>query len=140
MPDLGPSPYPSLPRITVTQNGVTKLLKGINPFKATGPDEIPAFILKNTADSLSPYLTYLYQFSLDTGTVPDDWRKANVVPIYKKGEKHVASNYRPVSLTSIVCKLLEHIIHSTVMGHFEHHRILCDEQHGFRARRSCESQ
>ncbi|KAK3083079.1 hypothetical protein FSP39_013376 [Pinctada imbricata] len=126
--------------ITVTENGVTKLLKGINPFKATGPDEIPAFIMKNTADSLSPYLTYLYQFSLDTGTVPDDWRKANVVPIYKKGEKHVASNYRPVSLTSIVCKLLEHIIHSTVMGHFEHHRILCDEQHGFRARRSCESQ
>ena len=140
MPDKGPSPFQTMPPIKVSNNGVLKLLRGLNPFKATGPDEIPSFILKNTADSLSPYLTHLYQYSFDTGTVPDDWKKANIVPIFKKGEKHVPSNYRPVSLTSIACKLLEHSIHSTVMDHFDKYSILCDEQHGFRARRSCESQ
>jgi hypothetical protein len=69
--------------------------------KATGPDEIPAYILKNMADHLAPYLTKLCQISLDHGLVPDNWKKANIVPVFKKGEKHMASNYRPVSLTSI---------------------------------------
>ena len=92
------------------------------------------------ADHLAPYLTKLYQISLDRGLVPDDWKKANIVPVFKKGEKHMASNYRPVSLTSIACKLLEHIVHSSIMDHFDRHQVLCDEQHGFRVKRSCESQ
>ena len=58
----------------------------------------------------------------------------------KKGDKHKVANYRPVSLTSITCKLLEHIIHSNVMAHFDKHHILKDHQHGFRKRRSCETQ
>lgn len=140
MPDKGPSPYPSMMKIQVNSQGVVKLLRGLRPFKATGPDEIPAYILKNMADHLAPYLTKLYQISLDRGLVPDDWKKANIVPVFKKGEKHMASNYRPVSLTSIACKLLEHIVHSSIMDHFDHHQVLCDEQHGFRVKRSCESQ
>ena len=126
--------------IVVHERGVPKLLKGLRPFKATGPDEIPAFILKQAATPLAPYLTRIFQLSLDHGKIPDEWRKANIVPIYKKGEKHQPANYRPVSLTSIPCKLLEHVVHSTVMDHFDRHNILCDEQHGFRARRSCETQ
>lgn len=74
------------------------------------------------------------------GEIPSDWREALVVPIFKKGDKHQASNYRPVSLTSIVCKLLEHIIHSSVMKHFDQNEVLCDNQHGFRKKRSCETQ
>eukprot|EP00745_Piridium_sociabile_P038114 TRINITY_DN6956_c0_g1_i9.p1 TRINITY_DN6956_c0_g1~~TRINITY_DN6956_c0_g1_i9.p1 ORF type:complete len:264 (+),score=58.10 TRINITY_DN6956_c0_g1_i9:30-821(+) len=76
------------------------------------------------------------------GEVPDDWRHAWIVPIFKKGEKHLACNYRPVSLTSIRCKVLEHIVHSSIMRHLDAYRILCDSQHGFRRRRrrSCESQ
>ena len=77
--------------------------------------------------------------SLESGNIPDDWR-TSIVPIFKKGDKHQASNYRPVSLTSISCKLLEHIIHSQVMDHFDHHSILSNSQHGFRSRRSCETQ
>lgn len=126
--------------ITTHERGVLKLLKGLRLFKATGPDEIPAFILKHSAESLAPYLTWMYQLSLDQGQIPDEWRRANIVPIYKKGEKYQPSNYRPVSLTSIACKLLEHVVHGTVMDHFDQHNILCDEQHGFRARRSCETQ
>ena len=84
-------------------------------------------------------MTRLYQHSLDTGETPTDWKNAFVVPIFKKGEKHVPSNYRPVSLTSIACKVLEHVVHSSVMRHFDKNQILTDKQHGFRARRSCET-
>ena len=140
LPDLGTSPHPTMDNIVIHERGVYKLLKGLRPFKATGPDEVPANTLKQAAESLAPYLTRMFQLSLDEGKIPDEWRKANIVPIFKKGEKHQPSNYRPVSLTSIACKLLEHIIHSTVMDHFDRHNILCDEQHGFRSRRSCETQ
>ena len=69
-----------------------------------------------------------------------DWRSANVTAIFKKGDRFKASNYRPVSLTSLCCKLQEHIIVSSTVKHLEHHKILTDCQHGFRARRSCETQ
>ena len=136
MPDRGPNSYPSMMKIQVNNQGVVKLLRGLRRFKATGPDEIPAYM----ADHLAHYLTKLYQISLDRGLVPNDWKKANIVPVFKKGEKHMASNYRPVSLTSIACKLLEHIVHSSIMNHFDRHQVLCDGQHGFRVKRSCESQ
>lgn len=66
LPDKSPSPLPSMPDIEVNWKGVHKLLKGIKPFKATGPDSIPAFILKAAADQLAPILARIYQTSLDT--------------------------------------------------------------------------
>ena len=72
--------------------------------------------------------------------MPSDWKEALVVPIYKKGDKQQPANYRPVSLTSITCKVLEHIIDSSVMQHFDLHHVLNDAQHGFRNIRSCETQ
>ena len=91
-------------------------------------------------DELAPILTQLYQYSLAEGEIPSDWRDARIVPVFKKGEKHLPSNYRPVSLTSIDCKLLEHITHSNITSHFDRYNILTDKQHGFRIRRSCETQ
>ena len=123
--------------IRMHRNGVLKLLRDLKIHKATGPDEVHAFILRSAASQLSPILTRLYQYSLDNGQVPTDWKNAHIVPVFKKGEKHLPSNYRPVSLTSIVCKVLEHIVHSSVMNHFDRHKILTDNQHGFRAKRSC---
>ena len=140
MPDKGPSPYPDMPAIQVATAGVCKLLKGTNSHKATGPDGIHARVLHEYADQIAPALTKIFQMSLESGNIPDDWRSASIVPIFKKGDKHQASNYRPVSLTSISCKLLEHIIHSQVMDHFDRHSILSNSQHGFRSRRSCETQ
>ena len=140
LPDKGPSSYPTMPDITVSERGVRKLLQNLNCHKASGPDEIPTQILHAAADELAPILAKLFQFSLDSGKTPQDWRDAHVVPIYKKGDRHIPANYRPVSLTSITCKLLEHIIHSNVMSHFDANNILTDKQHGFRKRRSCESQ
>lgn len=140
IPDKGDSPFPAMDDIQVGEGGVRKLLRNLQTAKATGPDSIPAFILKTAADELAPILTRLFQLSLDSGEVPTDWRHAWVVPIFKKGERHLAANYRPVSLTSITSKILEHIIHSSVMKHFDHHNILTDSQHGFRQKRSCETQ
>ena len=90
--------------------------------------------------SITPVLTTIFQASIDQGTVPDDWKTAFVTPLFKKGDRSKASNYRPVSLTSVCCKVIEHIIHSQVISHLERHNILADQQHGFRKRRSCESQ
>ena len=126
--------------ITITENGVYKLLRNIKPHKATGPDNIQARYLKELALELTPAITFLFQTSLEQGKLPNDWLQAHIVPVFKKGDKNTASNYRPVSLTSILCKTLEHIVNSSIMKHLDIHKILTDSQHGFRARRSCETQ
>ena len=89
----------------------------------SGQDNISNWILKNCASFayvIAPCITNIFQLSLDTGTLPSDWRDANISPVFKKGGKHTASNYRPVSLTSVLCKTLEHIIcrraHPTTSG------------------------
>ena len=140
IPNMGHSTTPSMPDIIIDWKGVHKLLMNLKTNKATGPDEIPAFILKEAATQVAPALARLFQLSLNIGQVPNDWKEASVVPLFKKGDRHQASNYRPVSLTSIACKLLEHIIHGNIMQHFDQHSILKDNQHGFRKRRSCETQ
>ena len=140
--DPSPSgqPYQPMEEITVTEHGVRKLLLKINPRKACGPDMISARILKDLAIELAPLLTAIYQKSFDCGEVPEDWRSANITPVFKKGDRFKASNYRPVSLTSLCCKIQEHIITSNILKHLEDNSILTDCQHGFRARRSCETQ
>ena len=131
VPNLGTCKYSVLPDITVCETGVRKL-EAVKPHKATGPDAIPARLLKDYAAEIAPVLTLIYQSSLDQGTVPVDWKHAWVIPVYKKGDRGSPSNYRPISLTSISCKTLEHIIHSNFMDHLENLNILTDYQHGFR--------
>ena len=126
--------------ITVSCKGVVKLLKNLKPHKAAGPDDIPLMLLRAAADEIAPAITLLFQASLNQGNTPSTWRKALVVPIFKKGSKSDASNYRPISLTSVLCKLCEHILHSTIITHLANHKILSDAQHGFRKRRSCDTQ
>ena len=97
-------------------------------------------MLKESSSEIAPILALIYNETLAQGTVPDDWRQANVAPIFKKGEKYDAANYRPVSLTCICCKTLEHIIVSNINKHLAFESILADCQHGFRSQRSCETQ
>ena len=85
-------------------------------------------------------LQKIYQKSVFSGILPQDWLNASVSPIFKKGDRSLPSNYRPVSLTCIACKQLEHIIHSNIMDHLDKYSLLCDRQHGFRSGRSCETQ
>jgi hypothetical protein len=81
---LRPSPFPSMTNINITEHGVYKLLKNQKPHKATGPNEVPAFILRSAAQQLAPILSQIYRHSLDIGAVPQDRRDAWVVPIFKK--------------------------------------------------------
>ena len=131
---------PDIHSFKVTTAGIEKPLKNLNPNKAAGIDAIPPRILKENAHDLAPILAKIFQASLDTGKLPSDWKNANVSPIFKKGDKTKASNYRPVSLTSVCCKVLEHVLHSQIMKHLDKYHVLTDQQHGFRKGHSCETQ
>ena len=139
LPQLPDSSYPDMPNIHIDNNGVIKLLSGLNPSKANGPDLLPTCVLKEAATEVAPYLSFVFQQSINTGEVPPDWKHANVVTIFKKGSRSEAANYMPVSLTSLPCKLLEHIIYRSIMIHLNSFDILVDAQHGFRPGRSCET-
>ena len=132
--------FPQMKEIEINKNGVLKLLTNINEHKATGPDEIPGKLLKILAPNTAEIYTLLFEASLQQGVIPDDWKNAKIMPLFKKGDKSKTENYRPVSLTSVSCKLLEHILCSNIMDHLEKYSILIDIQHGFRQKRSCESQ
>ena len=140
MPTPTEPPSPTMPEIVVTQDGVKKLLLDLKENKASGPDNIPSRILKVAAEPVSYCLQLLFTASLRNGIVPSDWKQANITPVFKKGERFKASNYRPVSLTCICSKLMKHVVVSQLMKHFDEHNILVDCQHGFRKMRSCETQ
>ena len=138
--DDGTSPEVSGPaglqigNITITKPGIVKLLKGLDPSKASGPDCISARLLKECAEEVAGGLVLLFTASLKQGKIPEDWKHAIITPLFKGGNKNrsKAENYRPISITSVTCKVLEHIIHSHIMTHFDKERTLSDNQHGFR--------
>ena len=127
---------PFMHDIVVTKEGVTKFLKGLNLSKALGPDELHPRVLKELAMELGPVFAHL----IDTGEIPKEWSLANICPLLKKGDRSLARKYRPVSLTCIPCKLLEHIVCSNIMAHLDEHELLSDRQHAFRKWHSCETQ
>ena len=126
--------------MNITTKGVLKLLTGLKTNKAIGPDLVSTRFLKDNADEIAPIFTRLFQHTLASGEVPKDWQTTNVIAIYKKGPRSEPSNYRPVSLTCVGSKMLEHIIYHSVMEHLEQNNILVSNQHGFRSRHSCETQ
>jgi len=140
LPTLDSSPYPSIDPLTITTNGIASLLCGLDMHKACGPDRIYPRLLKETAHNVAPMLTMLYQASLKQHKVPLDWKKALVAPVFKKGNRASPSNYRPISLTCIPCKIFEHVIYSHIFKHLSNHNILSSDQHGFRKCHSCDSQ
>ena len=140
LPDPAGRSYPTIDGLVITYEGVHKSLQKLNTSKAVGPDAIPNLFLKNTAPESAKILQLIFRQSLQTGALPKDWREANISPIYKKGDRNLAQNYRPVSLTSVSCKILEHIIVKHMLNHFDKHNILTKFQHGFRRGLSCETQ
>ena len=118
-----------------------KLLKNINHHKAPGPDNyIPGRLLKEGAIELSPIFTLLFNSTLHQGKIPSPWKQAHVAPVHKKNSMHDPANYRPISLTSVTCNIIEHIVYSQVINHLDSNGILTDKQFGFRKRHSCETQ
>ena len=104
---------------------------------APGPDKITKRILSELRDVVSQPLCMLSNKSLCTGEVPNDWRIAFVTPVFKKGSRSLAENYRPISLTSIVCKILEPVICKIIVAHLSERRLLKSSEHGFVSHRSC---
>ena len=103
----------------MSQSIVEMKLNKLNMNKASGVDGIHPSLLRELSEQLSDPLSILFRRTLDEGMVPTDWRAANVTPLYKKGNKSTPGNYRPVSLTSVVCKVLESIIKDAIMEHLE---------------------
>ncbi|KAK4828333.1 LOW QUALITY PROTEIN: hypothetical protein QYF61_025802 [Mycteria americana] len=116
---------------------VSDLLHHLDAHKSMGPDEIHPRVLKELAEVLTKPLSIMYQQSWLTEEVPADWRLANVTPIFKKGRKEDPGNYRPVSLTSVLGKLMEQIILSAITWHVEDNQGIKPSQHGFMKGRSC---
>ena len=126
--------------LVVTESQVFNILKNLDTSKATGPDGLSARMLKECAYEISPSLCKVFNISLSQVVLPEDWRVANVTPLHKKGSHSDTSNYRPVSITSLVCKILERIIYNRILSFLNKNKILSDNQHGFRRNRSCETQ
>ena len=131
---------PQMPEILITPTDVRNAIKHLKNQASRTPEDIPAIFIKNTAEHLIYPLTTLFNLSLKLGKVPTLWKRALIVPIHKKGLKNNPKNYRPISMTSIFCRILERIIHTKVMEHLACHNLLSDTQHGFIAKRSTLSQ
>ena len=123
--------------ISVTEGDVSKCIDKIKVNKSPGADTISPHILKEAKGELIKPLCSLFNKSLQDGSMPDEWKLANVTPIFKKGSKSSPSNYRPISLTSVVCKILETLIRDKLANHLEENKLIKNTQHGFRNKRSC---
>ena len=137
MPEMQNMTEAEITNIEITAEMVEKKLRDLNENKSSGSDIFHPYVLKETAKEMSEPLAIIYQKLLDEGVCPNEWKSANVTPIHKKGDRTDPSNYRPVSLTSQVCKVLESIIVEKVTKHLTDNDLLNDAQHGFRAGRSC---
>ena len=107
---------------------------------APGPDGVHPVVLRNCSQCLSKPLVWLFKKSLMEGCVPRDWKQANITPIFKKGCRSDALNYRPISLTSVVCKVMERQVRKHLIKHLEDSNLLSKHQHGFRSGMSCLTQ
>ena len=142
-PDLTPELLPGITEhepLTFTVELIEKKLRKLDANKAAGPDGLHPRVLKELASVLASPLSQIMQKSLDSHTTPKQWKLAHISPIFKKGDKQLPSNYRPVSLTCILCKLMEAVIRDSVMDHLEENNLLSQHQHGFVRKRSCATQ
>ena len=126
--------------ILISETEVLKLLKDLDASKSMGPDNTNPFLLKSMAEVFVKPLTLIFQKSVSSGTVPSAWKEARITPIFKKGSKTEPSNYRTVSLTSIICKTLEKVVRKSIINHLNDNHLLSDKQYGFRSGRSCSLQ
>ena len=137
MPDMQNMTEAVISSVNITQDMVKDKLEKLNVRKSCGPDDIHPHVLQRTASAICVPLTIVFKLSLDSGECPDDWKVANVTPIYKKGDRTDPANYRPVSLTSQVCKVMESLVRAKIIQHLDENNLISEAQHGFREGRSC---
>ncbi|KAF2351729.1 Reverse transcriptase domain [Trinorchestia longiramus] len=120
-----------------TVEEVEEQLSILNPYKSTEPDGLGPRILKETAKVISEPLTNIFNRSLETGIVPEDWKRANVTPIFEKGNKQIPTNYHPFSPTSVISKTIERLLKVRITKHLDDQNFITDIQHRFRKKCSC---
>jgi hypothetical protein len=138
IPDIAKTEDPALNCITFTKHDITKELNNLNTSKAPGPDGVSTRVLKECRTELAEPIKNLFNQSVETSTLPNEWKTANVVPIHKKGPKTEVSNYRPVSLLPIISKVLERCILNKIIDIISPH--ISRMQHGFMKGKSTTTQ
>ena len=130
----------SIQDLDISQTAVERKLKKLKIDKSPGPDCLHPRVLKELAEVISSPITDLMQISLNSGILPSGWKDGHITAIHKKGNKSSPDNYRPVSLTSQICKLMESVIRDHIMDFFTGNNIISESQHGFVPGRSCSTQ
>lgn len=130
----------TLSDITITEEMVKKKLKELKISKSPGPDQLFPKILQSTANQITKPLTTIFNRSLQERTVPSSWKIGKISAIHKKGPRNICGNYRPISLTSIVSKIMESIIRDEIMDYLSRNNLISDKQYGFLPGRSTTSQ
>jgi hypothetical protein len=126
-----------LNEIEITENDILRFIDKMNKFKSPGPDNFVPQVIKEVKHAIVSNLQHIFKLSINNCEIPNDWKQANIVPIYKKGNKTLPENYRPISLTSIICKILESIISEKITAYVDTNNLITKNQHGFRRKRSC---
>ncbi len=131
---------PTLTDVTFTEEDISDAIDELRNSAASGPDGLSAILLKNCKASLFRPLAGLWRDCLDQGITPTKLKEAHIIPIYKGGHQGLASNYRPVALTSHLIKIFEKVMRKNIVDFFQEHQLLNNSQHGFTIGRSCLSQ
>ncbi|MEW8545255.1 MAG: reverse transcriptase family protein [Candidatus Thiodiazotropha sp.] len=126
--------------IEITEEKVCKVINALKIDKSQGPDRLHPRLLKEIGPYITGVLKQIFRKSLDEGVLPEDWKLANVTAIFKSGDRKRPENYRPISLTSVVCKLMEKLIRNEIVSHMETRNLFSKFQHGFIAGKSCTTQ
>lgn len=122
--------------LCITENMVKKLLSKLNVNKSPGIDSMHPKFLQELASEIAGPICEIFKTSIRSGKLPQEWKNARISAIFKKGNRKIASNYRPVSLTSIICKTMEKIIRSHIIDHMQRNQLFSDKQFGFISGRS----
>ena len=140
IPDFNIRNNNRLTDILITEQDIKDQIKVLQSNKAVGNDFISHIMLKGTCESIAKPLTYIFRNSIQSGVFPSIWKQANVVPIFKKGNKHISSNYRPISLLSCVGKLFERVVFKYTYNFLHSNKIFYELQSGFLPGRNTDSQ
>ena len=122
---------PIIEQIAFTSEEVFKKFINLNVGKSPGPDAIHPRVLREIAAEISELLSEIFNTSMQEGKIPNDWKLADVTALFKKGEKNLPENYRPISLTCVVCKIMERLIRDKLEEHLKCNNMLSKKQFGF---------
>ena len=126
-----------LGQLFVTPEMIAKKTRKMKDNKSPGVDGIPPKLFKEIVEQISTPLAKVFNLSLEEGIIPSEWKEANITPLFKKGSRNKPEHYRSVSLTSVVCKLLETLIREHMVEFLVKHKLINTSQHGFLKARSC---